>query len=135
MTPTTFRALREHLGLSVAYAAGSLGVTTRTLSRWEAGDTKLPESAQDWLQNWVDVTEAHMAWAADQAQNHGQLCLHAGPAQYRAAHRAGFLDHRWWNRCAARVAASTGAELAYEACRTEPEKRVALDPPCVAGVE
>lgn len=135
MTPTTFRALREHLGLSVAYAADSLGVTTRTISRWEAGDTKLPDTASEWLQAWVDATEAHLNWATEQAQNRGQLCLHAGPAQYRAAHRAGFLDYRWWNRCAARVAASTGAELAYEACRTEPKKREALAPACLAEVE
>lgn len=135
MTPTTFRALREHLGLSVAYTADSLGVTTRTLSRWEVGDTRLPDHAIEWLLSWVSITEAHLQWADSVARHGGTLCLHGSEAQYRAAHRAGFLDHRWWNRCAARVAATTSAELEYEACQKPDKPRQALAPACDAAVE
>lgn len=134
MTPTRFRALREHLGLSVAETALRLGVSTRTLARWEAGDTRLPDYASDWLQRWVDATEAHIAWMAELAEE-GQLCLHRSEAQYHTAHRGGFLDHLWWNRSAARVAAVTGAELEYEACQKPDSPRGALAPACDADVE
>ncbi len=104
MTPTRFRALREHLGLSVAETARSLGVSTRTLCRWEAGDTRLPAAAAEWLQKLVDRTEAQIAFAiatfADantfanakkqvpansETSSANQLCLHASERQYRAA--------------------------------------------------
>lgn len=136
MTPTTFRHLREHLGLSVAYAADNLGVNRRQVSRWESGENRLPDRATDWLQGWVQVTEAQIQWATQVANQVGALCLHGSNLQYRAAHRSGFLDHQWWNTCMTRVAASTGAELEYELCQKQATKppRV-LAPACESGVE
>lgn len=135
MSPTTFHALREHLRLPVAYTAEALGITTRTLSRWEAGNTRLPQYASDWLQGWVELTEAQIDWATRVAEASGELCLHASPAQYRAAHTTGLLNHTWWNSSMARVAASTGAELAYEACQKPDQPREALAPACTGEVE
>ena len=113
MTPTTFRHLREHLGLSVAYAADVLGVSTRTVSRWEHGDTALPTYAQSWMSAWIQDTEKLVSSSVPAAQIGGRLCQHASEPQYRAAHGGRqedlVLDHTWWNRAAARVAASTGA--------------------------
>lgn len=135
MTPTTFRALREHLGLPAAYAAGALGVSTRTLSRWEHADTRLPIYASEWLQNWVDLTEAQIAWNTAHAQNGGTLCLHSSAGEYAQAHRSGILDHQWWNRSMARIAAVTGAELEYEACQKPDKPRPAMAPACDVDVE
>lgn len=42
MTNTELKALRKHLGLSLAQASRQVGVTPSTWCRWEVGDTPLP---------------------------------------------------------------------------------------------
>ena len=43
MTPSDIRATRETLGLSAQDFAALLGVTTRTVYRWEDGTREIPE--------------------------------------------------------------------------------------------
>lgn len=119
MTPTRFRALREHLALSVADTAlrvpnpnGRTGVTTRTIARWESGTTHLPAEAAEWLQTWVDRTEVHVSWAIDQRP--AEIQLYTSQNQYLADMPHGWLTWHWWNRCAGRIAAATGCELTYQ---------------------
>ncbi len=42
MTPTEFKTARRELGLSQNALAKRMGVTGRTIRRWEAGDTQIP---------------------------------------------------------------------------------------------
>lgn len=128
MTPTTFRLLRETLGLSVAFVADSLGVSRRQATRWEHGQAPLPETAGTWMRQWVDLTEAHIAWAIEEGRD--QLCVHSSAGRYHLGHgaRSSQLSHTWWNRCAGRVAAVTGVELVEDLC-LEPRVR----PPAMAS--
>ena len=42
MTPTELRATISHLGLTQVGVAGILGVTSRAVGMWVAGDRKVP---------------------------------------------------------------------------------------------
>lgn len=42
MTPIEFRAFRNATGLSVRKLAARLAVAPRTISRWEAGESRIP---------------------------------------------------------------------------------------------
>ena len=132
MTPTTFHHLRETLGLPVAFAAGSLGVARRTLTRWEQGHTPLPENAGTWMRQWCDLTEAHIAWAIEEARP--QLCVHSSEARYHLGHdaKSSYLTSSWWNRCAGRVAAVTGAELVQDLCLVKIQAPALVAPACEA---
>lgn len=44
MTPTQFRAALDRLGLSQAGFARALGEHERTIRRWSAGDTRVPNA-------------------------------------------------------------------------------------------
>jgi DNA-binding transcriptional regulator YiaG len=46
MTPTELRALLVTLGLSQAGAGRVLGVATRTVQQWAAGDRDIPETVR-----------------------------------------------------------------------------------------
>ena len=45
MTPTEFRSARHALGLSLNALADRMGVTGRSIRRWEAGSIPLPTLA------------------------------------------------------------------------------------------
>jgi len=44
MTPQQFRHVLRQLGLNQVQAAKRLGINPRTLRRWVAGDSRIPES-------------------------------------------------------------------------------------------
>ena len=59
MTPATFRATRETIGLTQGDVAKELGVALRTVKRWEHPDwQEPPEDAWEWL---LDMQERHDA--------------------------------------------------------------------------
>ena len=59
MTPATFRALRETCGYTQGDVAKALGVSLRTVKRWEHPDwQEPPEDAWAWL---LDMQERHDA--------------------------------------------------------------------------
>ncbi|KMY22778.1 hypothetical protein ACU21_01485 [Actinobaculum suis] len=50
MNNVTFRVLRDVMGCHQATVAQALGVTERTVQRWEADDYDLPPRASEWMQ-------------------------------------------------------------------------------------
>ena len=57
MTPAEFVCSRELLGLPITWVAEHLGVTERTVYRWEAGTTKIPAVMAQRMRAWVENTE------------------------------------------------------------------------------
>lgn len=56
VTAADFRAARERYGLTVQWLADTLRVRQRTVHRWEAGHTPIPDGVADELAAW------HAAW-------------------------------------------------------------------------
>jgi DNA-binding transcriptional regulator YiaG len=52
MSPQQFRQALRQLGMSQVQAAKRLGVNPRTVRRWVAGDSRIPESVSLVLQLW-----------------------------------------------------------------------------------
>ena len=68
MTPATFRALRETIGLTQGDVAKALGVSLRTVKRWEHPDwQEPPEDAWAWLLEMHDRHDALVDEAVDRA--------------------------------------------------------------------
>ncbi len=53
MSPQQFRHALRHLGWTQVQAATRLGVNPRTVRRWVAGDSRIPESVTLLLQLWL----------------------------------------------------------------------------------
>ena len=68
MTPATFRALRETIGLTQGDVAKALGVSLRTVKRWEHPDwQEPPEDARAWLLDMHDRHDAAVDAMVDKA--------------------------------------------------------------------
>jgi transcriptional regulator with XRE-family HTH domain len=52
MSPQQFRHALRQLGWNQVQAAKRLGVNPRTVRRWVAGDSRIPESVRIVLQLW-----------------------------------------------------------------------------------
>jgi len=52
VTAADFRAARERYGLTVQWLADTLRVRQRTVHRWEAGHTPIPDGVADELAAW-----------------------------------------------------------------------------------
>ncbi len=53
MSPQQFRDTLRRLRLSQVEASRRLGVNERTVRRWVAGDSRIPESVALLLQSWL----------------------------------------------------------------------------------
>ena len=53
MSPQRFRGALRQLGVSQVQAAKRLGVNPRTLRRWVAGDSRIPESVGLLVELWL----------------------------------------------------------------------------------
>jgi len=53
MSPQQFRHALRRLGLNQVRAAERLGVNARTVRRWVAGDSRIPESVSLLLELWL----------------------------------------------------------------------------------
>ncbi len=53
MSPQQFRRVLRRLRLSQMEAARRLGVNERTVRRWVAGDSRIPESVALLLHTWL----------------------------------------------------------------------------------
>ena len=53
MTPQQFRYVLRQLGLNQVQTAKRLGINPRTLRRWVAGDSRIPESVSLLLEVWL----------------------------------------------------------------------------------
>ncbi len=63
MTAAEFRVVREYLGLTTRWLADRLGVQERTVQRWEAGASPIP----DGVRLAIEQLEADTAQYVDQA--------------------------------------------------------------------
>lgn len=60
MTDAELRVVREHLGLAAEDVALLLGVALRTVRRWEAGDSPVPEGVREEVERWEQSTAAQV---------------------------------------------------------------------------
>lgn len=68
MTPATFRATRETIGLTQGDVAEACGVSLRTVKRWEHLDwQEPPEDARAWLLGMLERHDALVDEAVDRA--------------------------------------------------------------------
>jgi hypothetical protein len=65
MNAVEFNHYLELLGLSQADLAARLGVTTRTVRRWQSGEQVIPLWATEVLSAWHQLHMLHLPWGAD----------------------------------------------------------------------
>jgi transcriptional regulator with XRE-family HTH domain len=65
MNAHDFEATLKHLNLSQSEAAVLLGVTARTVRRWQRGETEMPVSVEHLLKAWSRLNAAQMPWTPD----------------------------------------------------------------------
>lgn len=63
MTAAELRTLREHLGLTSAWAADALGVAERSYKRWETGSHPIPADVIEAATRWMAAADAAVAAA------------------------------------------------------------------------
>ena len=74
MTGATFRALRTLLGYDQEAVARTLGVSKKTVSRWESGYFDIPDTVIEWLSMWLERSGCIIDAALDAAK--GADCVH-----------------------------------------------------------
>jgi transcriptional regulator with XRE-family HTH domain len=115
MSGPEFRVIRDGLGLPTKWVARVLGVSPRTVARWEAGESWItPEVARE-IRNWSKTTEDLVECAVGLAQPGQELLTYTTDADYRAAHPAGRPPYTaLWHRLATyRIAATTGLPVTF----------------------
>jgi hypothetical protein len=55
----------RHLGLTQADLAAHLGVTPRSVRRWQAGEQQIPHWVQEIIAVWLQLHERKLPWGAD----------------------------------------------------------------------
>lgn len=71
MTDAEFKVVREHLGLTTRWVADHLGVAERSVHRWEAGQTPVPDGVRRQME----------AWEQDTAESIGRAVADLGDAR------------------------------------------------------
>lgn len=56
MAAGEFRMVREYLGLTAEWVADQLGVALRTVRRWEAGASPVPDGVREQMEAWEEDT-------------------------------------------------------------------------------
>jgi transcriptional regulator with XRE-family HTH domain len=115
MTGPEFRVIRDGLGLPTKWVARALGVSPRTVARWEAGESWITPDVARELRDWSTQTESLVECAAGLAQPGQELLTYATDADYRAAHPTGRPPYTaLWHRLATyRIAATTGLPVTF----------------------
>jgi len=98
MTDAEFRMVREALGLSGEWLASWLGVTLRTLRRWEAGHSPVPDGIR------VEM-ETLEATAVEQTEYLLQQLRDSADAVLTLPRETDTWSPGWWRMVAYRVAA------------------------------
>ena len=123
MTPATFRAIRETIGLTQGDVAKALGVALRTVKRWEHPDwQEPPDDACEWLLGMLERHDAAVDAMVDEAlalaREHGpeavSITYYREQSQYDACGRDdgpyGFVNS---------IAREVALDLAVEGIETE----------------
>lgn len=81
MNGATFKTIREGLGFTTQALADHLSIATRTIDRWEAGTSLVPEfAAEELLLLEANATEVVDAWVESLAgRDDPALVLATGP--------------------------------------------------------
>lgn len=116
MTAAAMKVAREYLGLTTAWIAGRMHVQERTVHRWEAGVSPIPEGVRiemDYLQiladDEVDTLTQELLDQPDPA-----LVTYRTDADYRRADPDSPWLASWHRAVAARVAREvSGLEIDY----------------------
>ena len=117
MTPAEFRATCESIGLNVEATAAVLGVTDRSVRRWNNGTVPVNDGAAAALADVVERTDQIVQFEAARAREAGVVETYASDTDFRDAHLAlalaGF-DARWHRAAAFRIAHAAGVPMRYQ---------------------
>lgn len=104
MRATEFRLIREGLGLTGGWLSSHLEVNPRTIDRWEAGDTAIPEFAARALRDLEQRARDEVAARVDALERWGvqEVSIHETP---------GSMPARWQRAVAFRVRQEVGDVL------------------------
>lgn len=61
LTREEFRVIREGLGISTGWLADHLDIARRTVERWEAGTSMVPDFAEEALEQLEAIAAVHVA--------------------------------------------------------------------------
>lgn len=101
MNGATFKAVRERLGLTTRWVADELGVAERSVHRWEADTSPIPDGVVEALESWETLHVNRVAAADDVV------------VIPRTGERDG-LPASWWRSVAAEARREHGSEIDYE---------------------
>lgn len=116
MTDAEFRCVREWLAVTGEWLAEYLGVEGRTVRRWEAGTSPIPDGVRLALESLEAMTGD--AVAATVAQLHDAtdvvVVVYRTDEEYRAAHPEAEMPAAWHRRVVMRSALEVpGVAIAY----------------------
>lgn len=112
MTPAEFRCMREYLGLPLNWVAATLGVTERTINRWETGHTPIPERAAAAMQQLNEYTARCIDKLIRRKAVNGGKPLRTTADDTQPIETWGF-PASWHRMMMAQVAAATGRGIEY----------------------
>ena len=98
MTDAEFRMVRDWLGLSGEWLAARLGVTLRTLRRWEAGHSPVPDGVRVEMEQLEQIAAGYVGELVAQLSDAREVVLTI-PRE-----SAGEWPASWWRMVAVRVA-------------------------------
>jgi transcriptional regulator with XRE-family HTH domain len=106
LSAAAFRVTREHLGLTVDWVADRMGVQPRTVHRWEAGASPVPEGVRIELEDLATAASDTVAeWVAKlRGQDQPSIRTYRTDADYRRRVQGGRLPASWHRAVVARVA-------------------------------
>lgn len=107
MTGAEFRLAREHLGLTTRWLADHMGVAERTVHRWEAGTSLVPEGVRIEMDLLAIATDREVERAVSRcrAQEQPTLATYRTDRDYLRAEPGQGRPASWHRAVAARVAA------------------------------
>lgn len=109
MTPAEFVCTRELLGLPITWVAENLGVTERTVYRWENGTFKIPATAAQRMQAWSEMTQQAVGVVCVEARNNP-----SSPLTVRRNETGRLWPAPWYRIVVARAAEITGSTIEWE---------------------
>ena len=100
MTDAEFRCVREWLGVTGEWLAVHLGVEGRTIRRWEAGTSPIPEGVREEIERLEQVTAEAVAQVVAQIRDASDVAVkvYRTDADYRAARPEVAMPASWHRR-------------------------------------
>jgi predicted transcriptional regulator len=117
MTDAEFRCVREWLGLTDKWVAAHLDVDQRTVRRWEAGTSPIPDGVREELEALEAMTGEAVAQAVAQLQDVPDVTVvvYRTDAGYRSAVPKATMPASWHRRVVMRAALDVpGVAITYE---------------------